>query len=135
MATTMVEKGLPTKIDFSKSFAIALIDGSSNKVDALKIEELTSDNNTLSISYSIKKVGAKSFSSRHHVLMVVDKKYANNKLYANYHSTEGDMMVGGDMDEFGCKPSTGYMWSIVKDNAFLFKKLMQHWKVKKEISV
>lgn len=114
-ATRMGENGKPTTIDFSKSFAIAIINRVTNDIKSVDINSLTFGNNTLNIGYFISKSDIKSFSSRNFSLIIVDKKYFKNKLYANFNGENGEKMVGADFDEFGCKGSAGYVWSVLKN--------------------
>ncbi|MNK00654.1 hypothetical protein D3C87_184430 [compost metagenome] len=115
MATLMGDSGKPTAIDFAKNFVIALINGASNNVSELKINTLTSQNEKdLTIVYSlIAMPNPQSFTARHTSLLIVDKSY-NGRISANRASADGRPLMGGDVDEFGCKPSTGYTWSVLK---------------------
>lgn len=114
MAPLMSKDGKPTDIDFAKKYVIALINNSSNNVSGLDIKSLTKNGGELSLIYSIEECEPRSFTSRYFTLLIVDKKY-DGKIYANRIGAGNQPLTGADMDEHGCKPSTGYTWSIIKN--------------------
>lgn len=112
-ATLMGEEGRPTEIDFSKSNVIALINDTSNDIAELKINSLKQSNGKINLNYSLTQIAAQSYQSRHFALLIVDKKYSGP---LSAMRTAGDIpLVGSDINEFGCKPSTGYTWSVLKN--------------------
>lgn len=114
MAAFMGKNGKPTKIDFSQQFVIALINSTSNNISALNVYALKNETNGLRLFYSLSTTSApQSYSARYCALLVVDKKYDVN-IITNRVSSNGAPLMGGDKDEFGCKPSTGYTWSVLK---------------------
>ena len=112
-ATLMGEEGKPTEIDFTKSDVIALINDSSNNIADLKINSLKQTKGKINLNYSFSQTAAQSYQSRHFALLIVDKKYTGA---LSAMRTAGDTpLVGSDINEFGCKPSTGYTWSVINN--------------------
>lgn len=115
MAAVMGADGQPTPIDFSKSFVIALIDGTSNSSAGISVKSLVKDGDRLNLTYDfLTKESPGSASFRYCTILIVDKKY-DAPVYANAASQGGIPMTGADMDDKGCKPSTGYSWSAIEN--------------------
>ncbi|WP_074781355.1 hypothetical protein [Kaistella jeonii] len=130
MAAAMGKNGTPTEIDFSKNFAIAVINGVSNNVDALNIKSLIHKKNSLKINYSLIKTEVKSFSSRHFNLLIVDKKYVNNKLYANCKSATETIIIGKEIYENSYKSSIASIYSILNNNCISWVEIHSVFKRK-----
>ena len=113
-AALMGEGGRPTSIDFKANFVIALINNTTDDVSGLHVHTLTGGNGQLHVTYVVTQMAEPaSFRSRYCSILIVNKKY-DGKIYAGRADAEGLILVGGDLDEFGCKPSTGYSWSVLK---------------------
>lgn len=124
MAPLMGDDGMPTDIDFSKSFVIALIDNSSNRTAGVFIKSLTQENGRLKLLYDIeKRQESSSAFFRFSAILIVDKKYMA-EVSARRFNDSGYPMTGDDLDETGCKPSTGTSWSIVENDC------IQPWETK-----
>ncbi|MBP6575821.1 MAG: hypothetical protein KA796_01905 [Chryseobacterium sp.] len=116
MATVMGKDGAPTPIDFQKNFVIALIDNVSNTTEEIVIESLKENNSKLTVLYDLSSRSQPSSASfRYFKILIVDKKF-EGPVYANPAPKNGMQIVGGDMDEKGCKPSTGYSWSVLEND-------------------
>lgn len=115
MAAVMGEGGQPTIIDFSKSFVIALIDDTNERTEDISINSLTRENDRLSLNYRLAYRSEPS-SAQYRIckLLIVDKKY-DGSVSAYSTDEHGDPMPGSDLDDQGCKPSTGYIWSFIKN--------------------
>lgn len=77
-AATMGKEGVPTKIDFSKYYAIALIGKTNNEGNDIAVGSVIKLNNTVTVTLSVnpKEEGKKqSYTSRPFKILVVDKKY------------------------------------------------------------
>lgn len=112
-AALVGEDGKPTEIDFSKRDVIALINDSSNNISGLNINSLKQSKGKINLNYSFTQIVAQSYQSRHSALLIVDKKYTGT---LSAMRTAGDTpLVGSDINEFGCKPSTGYTWSVINN--------------------
>lgn len=108
-AALMGEDGQPTKVDFTKEQLIAVIAPASQTIEGLTVNSLVKHYNQINLNYSIAYAAAdKSYTSRYFVLLSVDKQF-KGRIVAQH-----DNLPGGDIDEFGCKPSTGYFWSALK---------------------
>lgn len=115
VAAVMGADGLPTKIDFSQSFVMALINPTDNHTEKIKINAIEQSNSQLNISYSIEgSQESRGANFRICELIILDKKY-ENYVVANNSGSKKEPMTGADVDEFGCKPSTGYTWSIIEN--------------------
>lgn len=124
MAPLMGEGGQPTPIDFSKSFAIALIDNTSNTSEGISVKSLVMGNGRLNLTYDLDRNEKPSSAYfRHFTILIVDKKY-EAQVYANISPQGGYPMTGGDLDDSGCKPSTGYSWSVLENDC------IQPWETK-----
>ena len=124
MAALMGEKGKPTEIDFSKSFVIAIIDNVSNISAGISIKSLVKENGELNLTYDLDRNEKPSYAYfRHFMILIVDKKY-EAPVYANIAPQNGLPMTGADMDDKGCKPSTGYSWSVLENDC------IQPWETK-----
>lgn len=116
MATLMGSESKPTSIDFSHQFVIALIDNANNETESINIESLKEENASLKLIYSITKRNEKSSAQfRFSKILIIDKKF-DKEVYANIVQKDGIQVVGADMNDKGCKPSTGYSWSILKND-------------------
>ncbi|MBB5334452.1 hypothetical protein [Chryseobacterium koreense] len=115
-APVMGEKGKPTEIDFSKNFVIALIDDTSTISAGVSVKSLVMENGTLRLTYDLeRKNNPDTAYFRHFTILIVDKKY-ESPVYANIAPQNGYPLTGGDLDDSGCKPSTGYSWSILEND-------------------
>lgn len=114
-AALMGEGGRPTPIDFSANFVIVLINNTTDDVSGLQIQALTGGGRQLQVMYAVEGMSERtSFRSRYYSILIVDKKY-DGRIYAGRADAKGNALMGGDLDEFGCKPSTGYSWSVLKN--------------------
>lgn len=110
------KNGKPTPIDFSKNFVMALIDKVSNITEDLTVKSLTKEGTNLLLQYEIKqRKEASSASFRFYSLIVVDKQYEGT-VSGRKWNPNGEPLVGDDLDETGCKPSTGMTWSILQQD-------------------
>lgn len=76
MATTMGTDGTPTAIDFSKQFAIAVVDSESSNKIRLEPSILTTNNEIINFIYTKDVEEQESyFTSRHCLIIIVDNKY------------------------------------------------------------
>lgn len=108
-ATLMGEGGQPTKVDFAKEQLIAVIAPASQTIVALTLNSLVKNYNQINLNYHIEEAESnKSYTSRHYMLLSIDKQFKGRIV------VQRDNLPGGDLDEFGCKPSTGYFWSSIK---------------------
>lgn len=108
-AALMGEGGQPGKVDFIKEQLIAVIAPASQTIEAISVNSLVKNYNQINLNYNISNAAAdKSYTSRCFVLLSVDRKF-KGRIVAQH-----DNLPGGDIDEFGCKPSTGYFWSALK---------------------
>ncbi len=124
MATLMGENGKPTPIDFSKSFVIVLIDDTSNVSAGISVKSLVKKDNGLKLTYDLeRKEKPSSAYFRYCTILIVDKKY-EAPVSANMAPQDGFPITGGDLDDSGCKPSTGYSWSVLENNC------IQPWETK-----
>ncbi|WP_447951383.1 hypothetical protein [Chryseobacterium koreense] len=115
-ASLMGEKGKPTEIDFSKNFVIAMIDETSNTSAGVSVKSLAMENGKLKLTYELeRKQNPDTANFRHFTILIVDKKYEAS-VYANMAPQNGYPITGGDLDDSGCKPSTGYSWSILEND-------------------
>lgn len=67
--------GNPTKIDFSKEYALAVIDESNDYSGDLVINEVSQDKDGITVWYSLNKGDKMSFTKRYVAVLVVDNKY------------------------------------------------------------
>ncbi len=72
---TMSDNSKPTVIDFSKSFAIAVLAPVSDEISGIRIEYLQKGKDSLFLQYKIEKGQKQSFSTRQTKLLIVDKQY------------------------------------------------------------
>ncbi|ALU27680.1 hypothetical protein HX045_16475 [Myroides odoratimimus] len=73
-ATTMGEQGVPTSIDFKRSFVLALVGQPTDKDTSFEIKELVAKGDVLELSYTIKQSQEnRSFTIHPCVILVVDK--------------------------------------------------------------
>lgn len=116
VAAVMGIDGQPTNIDFSKSYVVALINSTNNRTKEIKINSIEQNNTQLNISYTlIESPEDRGANFRICELVILDKKYEGYIIVNNTGSNK-EPMVGADLDEFGCKPSTGYTWSIIENS-------------------
>lgn len=114
MATLMGKNGQPTPIDFSKSFVIALIDDTNNTTEKLTVKSIKKDGDQINLQYILKKNETPSSANyRFCTIVIIDKKYMGTVKARQYTKTT---MVGDDLDELGCKPSTGYVYSLLEND-------------------
>lgn len=119
MANTMGKDGQPTTIDFSKNFVITLIDDVGNTTKSLSVKSLIKNDDQLQLAYEIKKREEPSSSSfRFCTIIIVDNKYLGT-VSARMITEDDISMVGDDLDDKGCKPSTGHVWSILENKCIL----------------
>lgn len=115
-APLMGKDGMPTPIDFSRNFVIAVIDDKSNTTSGITVSSLQTKNAELRLNYDLSvKEKRDSAYFRFFAILIVDKKY-EAPVYANVPAMENFPVVGGDIDESGCKPSAGYSWSVLENN-------------------
>lgn len=115
MAPIMGKDGQPTFIDFAKQFVITVIDDVGTRTENLSIKSLTKSEDQLYVQYELKLRNEPSSATyRFCTLIVVDNQYFGT-VRASPFSQDGTPIVGGDLDERGCKPSTGTTWSILKN--------------------
>lgn len=77
-ATVMGPNGSPTKIDFTKSYAIALYGPLTNKNPSLTITSLIKDDGNIVLSYTLKEGETLSYTTRAAKVLIVSKQYAGN---------------------------------------------------------
>lgn len=78
MATTMGEKGMPTKIDFSKQFVISVIGTVTNKATDFTIDGLLKDGSDITFKYTEKVGEEMSYSIQPSLIVIVYKSYDGN---------------------------------------------------------
>lgn len=117
MATTMGANGKPTTIDFSTSFVIAIVDGVSKDTESITINSLKKEKGKLNLTYTVSKKDdlSTSYNRRFATLLVVNNDYNFELNSTQMKNQESMPILGGDSDEFGCKPSTGYTWSVLEN--------------------
>lgn len=77
-ATTMGKEGMPTKIDFSKYYVVALIGKTNNKANEIDVRSVVKLRNTITITVFIisKEEGkTQSYSSRPVRILIIENKY------------------------------------------------------------
>lgn len=115
-APLMGKKGKSTPINFETSFVLALIDSTNEMTEELVVKSLTKEGANIYLHYDLKqREKASSAQFRFCTLIVVDNKYKGTVVGRRYNPT-GEPIVGDDLDEIGCKPSTGMSWSILKND-------------------
>ena len=80
-ATTMVESGKPTIIDFSKHYVIALIDETSTLASEIKVTSISKAENSLilNVANTLKNEGKEqSYSSRPFKILILEKRFQGN---------------------------------------------------------
>ncbi len=71
--------GLPTNIDFSKQYVLAVILPQTDKDTDIKVKSLTHNGNKVVLAYKVVTKGEpKSYSTIPFTLLVVDKKYGTD---------------------------------------------------------
>lgn len=116
MAAVMGKNGQPTIIDFSKSFVIVLIDNTNNRTEDLYVRSLKKSGDKLHVIYDLQKnTVPRGGALRRCEILVVDNAYLGTVSARMYNDT-GTAMMGDDLSEDGCKPSTGYSWSILEND-------------------
>ncbi len=79
MAATMGNDGTPTRIDFAKSNAVAIILPPTDIDTEIKVKSVKEEEGRLTVRYSVEKKGeAMSYTMVPSVLFAVDKKYGDN---------------------------------------------------------
>lgn len=85
MAPVMGEGGLPTAIDFSRQFVIAVVKPETQYDTTLQPLLLKDDGRILTLGYKT-KVGSKmSYSTQPCMILVVDRKYDRGSVQLNGH--------------------------------------------------
>lgn len=74
-ATVMGPNGTPTKIDFTKQFAIALFVTAEETIQNLNVISLTKVNKDLVLTYAIEKGTKAEGTSKAFKILIIDKKY------------------------------------------------------------
>lgn len=74
-AAVMGKDGLPTKIDFSSSYIIAVIGETSNKEPKIKINDLKQNGDSLFLDYSITENKEVSYTTKPTEILILDNKY------------------------------------------------------------
>ncbi|MBQ6031903.1 MAG: hypothetical protein IJL29_02645 [Prevotella sp.] len=90
MAAVMGKDGMPTKIDFSKQFVVALVRPITNieeEIIPVKVEEM---GDTLRYTYEIKSGEEQSFSMQPLSIIILDKKYENKEIILDSNHTSGE---------------------------------------------
>jgi hypothetical protein len=83
-ATTMSSNGLPTAIDFSKQYVIAIIPSSSFKLTTLTVNSLIKDNREIKLYYKQEEGIQQTFESQPCLVLIIDKFHDGIvKLYKN----------------------------------------------------
>ena len=83
MAAVMGKDGMPTKIDFSKQFVVALVRPITNieeEIIPVKVEEI---GDTLRYTYEIKTGEEQSYSMQPLSIIILDKQYENKEIILN----------------------------------------------------
>ncbi len=71
--------GLPTSIDFSKQYVLAVILPQTDKDTDIKVKSLTSNGNKVMLAYKVVTKGApRTYSTTPFTLLIVDKKYGTD---------------------------------------------------------
>jgi len=78
MAATMGNNGIPTPIDFSTQYVIAVIDKKSDNLVTILPESLISDNGTITFRYKTEEKEKQTFTSRALLILIVNKDYNGN---------------------------------------------------------
>lgn len=78
MATTMGENGKPTSIDFTKEYAVAIIENASDKTTTLKINTIEKNNDKVVVNYSKNEGEKQTFSTQPFLLLIIDNQYKGN---------------------------------------------------------
>lgn len=74
-AAVMGKDGLPTKIDFSSSYIIAVIGETSNKEPKIKINDLKQKGDSLFLDYSITENKEVSYTTKPTEILILENKY------------------------------------------------------------
>ncbi len=77
-AAVMGKGGLPTEIDFTKEFVVAIALPETNKDTEIVPSSVRSNNGLLNVYYQVKEGSAGSYSIRPVQLLIVSKKYDGN---------------------------------------------------------
>lgn len=72
-AATM--NNIPTKIDFSKQYVIAVINPSTEMLTNLNMPTLSKSGDIITLAYEEKVEGKQSYSMRPNLILVVDNQY------------------------------------------------------------
>ncbi|QCX53767.1 hypothetical protein [Elizabethkingia sp. JS20170427COW] len=73
-AAVMGKEGIPTKVDFTKSFVVAVIAPTSSNENEIKIESLQDNGKELKLNYTIVEGKDQGFSTRNTKILILDKK-------------------------------------------------------------
>ena len=74
-AAFMGDNGRPTKIDFKKSFVIAVVLPETDVDTSIEIDDMTVDKSTLTLKYAVKTGNKNSYTTRPMAVVVVDNKF------------------------------------------------------------
>ena len=66
---------IPTKIDFSKQYVIAVINPSTEMLTNLNMPTLSKSGDIITLAYEEKVEGKQSYSMRPNLILVVDNQY------------------------------------------------------------
>ncbi|TGD57996.1 hypothetical protein [Flavobacterium humi] len=75
MARTMAKDGIPTPIDFSKQYVIAIINPVTDITTTLSVSTLKQKDNAIILNYDVEEGKKQSFSTQPFLLLVVDTTY------------------------------------------------------------
>lgn len=74
-ATTMGQNGVPTPIDFSEGYVIAIINKESDRDINITPESLTRNGEKIDFLYTIKEGEKQTFTSRTMLILIVNNEY------------------------------------------------------------
>lgn len=74
-ATSMGPKGTPTKIDFTKQFALGIIAKENEYITKVTVKSLVKNDKELVLTYEVETDEKKTGASKDFVLIVVDRKF------------------------------------------------------------
>ena len=116
MATTMGNEGKPTEINFTKNFAIAVIDAVSTDTEIITIESLTDERKKLNLRYNvIKKTVPNSASFRVAKILIISKKFKAKLVAELVKNSSKIKLVKESEEDLKCYPSVIFTWSILEE--------------------
>ncbi len=77
-ASTMSANGKPTPIDFTKQYAIAVIQPVTGKATTLSVNSLVQQENNIVLHYTKAEGEKQSFTTRPFILLIVDGTYSGD---------------------------------------------------------